>query len=156
MCTADCGNPRRLNRGSPRIESLYCGLPQAEKYQFESGLPQAWPDRMYSWQPERGAWQSTVHLRAVCQGVIPVVAILGIWLRNLANDRIPVPAILHRLFPCFQRHTFLTREFVGVRKIRGGLCAPHARLMHASCTNGLSWQTISWYYPFKLLKISKR
>jgi hypothetical protein len=55
---------------------------------------------MYSWQPERGAWQAVVHLRAVCQEVIPVVAIHGIWPRNLANDRIPAPAILHRHVSC--------------------------------------------------------
>jgi hypothetical protein len=28
--------------------------------------------------PERGTWQSAVHLRAVCQEVIPVAAIRGI------------------------------------------------------------------------------
>jgi hypothetical protein len=98
---------------------------------------------MYSWQAERGAWQPKVHLRAVCQEVIPVVASRGIWPRNLANDRIPAPAILHRQFPCFIRHKFLTRDFLGARQIRGGLFSPKLY------TNGLSWQTISWYYPFK-------
>jgi hypothetical protein len=33
-----------------------------------------WTGRMYCLLHERGAWQSAVHLRAVCQGVIPVVA----------------------------------------------------------------------------------
>jgi hypothetical protein len=79
---------------------------------------------MYSWQPERKAWQSAVHLRAVCQGVIPVVAIRGIWLRSLANEWIPVPAILHWQFPCLLHHKFLTHDFLGVRHIRGGLFRP--------------------------------
>jgi hypothetical protein len=87
-------------------------------------------------------WHSAVCLRAVCQEVIPVVAIRGIWPRNLANDRIPAPAILHRQFPCLLRHKFLLRDFLGVRHIRGGLFRPKLY------TNGLSWQTISWYYPF--------
>jgi hypothetical protein len=88
---------------------------------------------MYSWQPERGAWQSAVHLRAVCQEVFPVVAICGIW--QLANDRIPVPAILHRQFPCLfdARLRWLAADCLGLN----------------AYTNGLSWQTISWYYPFK-------
>jgi hypothetical protein len=75
---------------------------------------------MYSWQPERGAWQSAVHMRAVCQGVIPVVAIRGILLRSLAYGRIPVPAILHRQFPCLLplTHKSLMRGFLGVRQIR--------------------------------------
>jgi hypothetical protein len=66
------------------------------------------------------------------------VAIRGIWLRCLANERIPVPAILHRQFPCLLRHTFLAHDFLGVRQIRGGLFRPNLY------TNGLSWQTISW------------
>jgi hypothetical protein len=71
------------------------------------------------------------------------VAIRGIWPRNLANDQISAPAILHRQFPCLLRHKFLTRDFLGVRLIRGRLFGPQLY------TNGLSWQTISWYYPFK-------
>jgi hypothetical protein len=38
---------------------------------------------------------------------------------------------------------FLTRDFLGVRQVRGGLFRPKLY------TNGLSWQTISWYHPFK-------
>jgi hypothetical protein len=87
---------------------------------------------MFSWQPERGDWQSAVHLRAVCQEVIPVVAIRGICPRNLANDRIPAPAILHRQFPCLLRQKLLTRDFLGVKQIRGGLFRPKLY------TNGLS------------------
>jgi hypothetical protein len=109
---------------------------------FYSGLPQAWPDLMYSRQPERRAWQSAVHLRAVCQEVIPLVAIIAIWPRNLANDQIPAHAILHQQFLCLVRHKFLTRDFRGVRQIHGGLFGPKLY------TNGLSWQTISRYYPF--------
>jgi hypothetical protein len=70
---------------------------------------------MYSWQHERGAWQSAVHLRAVCQEVIPVVAIRGIGPRNLVNDRIPAPAILHRQVSCLLCHKFLKRDSPGAR-----------------------------------------
>jgi hypothetical protein len=35
-----------------------------------------------------------------------IVAIRGIWLRSLANDRIPVPTILHQQFPYLLRHKF--------------------------------------------------
>jgi hypothetical protein len=141
MCAAYCGNPRRLERGLPRIEYPSRGWPQTEVWWWEqiaTGL--TWPR-----QPERGTWQSAVHLRAVCQEVIPVVAIRGIWPRNLASDWIPAPAISHRQLPCLLpvRHKFLTRDFLGVREIRGGLFRPKLY------TNGLSWQTISWYYLFK-------
>jgi hypothetical protein len=81
-------------------------------------------------------WHSAVCLRAVCQEVIPVVAIRGMWPRNLANDQIPAPAILHRQFPCLFSHKILTRDFLVVRQIRGGLLRPKLY------TNGLSWQTI--------------
>jgi hypothetical protein len=60
----------------------------------------AWPGRMYSVLPEHGAWQSAMHLKADCQGVIPVVANRCIWAQSLASGWIPVPAILHRQFPC--------------------------------------------------------
>jgi hypothetical protein len=114
MCAADYGNPRRLERGLPRIEYPSRGLPQTEVWICEfidTGL--TWPQH-----PERGTWQSEGQLRAVCQEVIPDVAIRGIWPRNLANDWIPAPPILHRQFPCLLRYTFLTRNFLGVRQIR--------------------------------------
>jgi hypothetical protein len=60
----------------------------------------------------------------VCQEVIPVVEIRGIWLQNLANDRIPAPTILHQQFPCLLRHKFLTGVFLGVRQTRSGLFRP--------------------------------
>jgi hypothetical protein len=41
------------------------------------------------------------------------------------------------------RHKFLARNFLGIRQICGRLFRPKLY------TNGLSWQTISWYYPFK-------
>jgi hypothetical protein len=97
-----------------------------------------------AWQPKRRAWELAVHLRAVGQGVIPVVAIRGIWMRSLANDRTPVPAILYRQLPCLLRHKCMTRDLLGVRQLRCGLFSPKLY------TNGLSWQTISWYYPFKV------
>jgi hypothetical protein len=138
MWATDCGNPWRLGRGLPRTEYSSRGLPQTEVWIWERiAIGLTW-----SQQPEHGTWQSTVHLRAVCQEVIPVVAIHGIWPQNLANDQIPAPAILHRQFPCLLCHKLLTRNFLGVRQIRG-------RLFRAKLyTNGLSWQTILWYYPF--------
>jgi hypothetical protein len=44
-------------------------------------LPQAWIVPMDTFLPESGAWQSAVQLKAVCQGVIPVVAnrCTGAW-----------------------------------------------------------------------------
>jgi hypothetical protein len=73
-----------------------------------------------------------LNLRVDCQGVISVVANRGTLesglprgysclgkprylTRNLANDRIPAPAILHRQFPSLSRHKFLLRDFPGVR-----------------------------------------
>jgi hypothetical protein len=66
-----------------------------------------------------------------------------IWARNLARDWISAPAILHRQCPCLLRHKFLTRDFLDVRQIRSWLFRPKLY------TTGLSWKTISWYYPFK-------
>jgi hypothetical protein len=102
------------------------------------------------WQPKCRTWPSAVHLRAVCQEVIPVVAIHGIWPRNLANDWIPAPAILHQQFPCLLRHKFLTHDVLGVIQIHGGLFRPKLY------TNGLSWQTISWYYSLRCISLNKR
>jgi hypothetical protein len=100
-------------------------------------------DRSKSYRADCHRLDLTAAAWALCQEVIPVVAIHGIWPRNLANARIPAPAILHRPFPCLLRHKFLTCDFLGVRQIRCGLFRPKLY------TNGLSWQTISWYYPFK-------
>jgi hypothetical protein len=111
------------------------GLPQTEVWIWERIATRlTWPR-----QPERGTWQSSVHLRAVCQEVIPVVAIRGIWPRYLVNDRIQAPAILHRQYPCLLRHKFLTHDFLGVRQIRSGLLRPKLY------TNGLGWQQ-SWAF----------
>jgi hypothetical protein len=88
----------------------------------------------------RIATDISLNLRADCHRLDLTAAT---WVRNLANDRIPAPAIIHRQFPCLLRHKFLTRDFLAVRQIRGGLFRPKLY------TNGLSWQTISLYYPFK-------
>jgi hypothetical protein len=70
-------------------------------------------------------------------------------LRHLTAEHSKWPnsstAILHQQFPCLLCHKFLMRDFLGVRKIPSGLLRPKLY------TNGLSWQTISWYYPFKLI-----
>jgi hypothetical protein len=62
--------------------------------------------------------------------------------RSLAKDWIPVPASLHWQASCLLRHTFLTGDSPGARYMRGGLFRPKLY------TNGLSWHTISRYYPF--------
>jgi hypothetical protein len=53
-----------------------------------------------------------------------------------------------RHFPsvCCDIGKFLRLDFLGVRHIRDGLLRPKLY------TNGLSWHTISWYYPFLLIK----
>jgi hypothetical protein len=54
--------------------------------------------------------RDTVSLRAVCQGVILVVANCGIGVRFATTERYPIPAILHRQSPvssaksCNARH----------------------------------------------------
>jgi hypothetical protein len=44
---------------------------------------------------ERGASQSAMHLKAVCQGDIHVVAYRGVGARSLAKQGNPAPGILH-------------------------------------------------------------
>jgi hypothetical protein len=43
--------------------------------------------------------------RGLCQSAA------HIWVRNLARDSIPAPAILHRESPCLKRYIFLPRDF---------------------------------------------
>jgi hypothetical protein len=64
-----------------------------------------------------------------------------IWAWSLASDWIPVPAMFTS-----PGLLFLIRDFPGVRYLRGGLFRPKLY------TNGLSWHTISWYYPFNMRK----
>jgi hypothetical protein len=100
--------------------------------------------RMYSLLPEREAWQSIVHLRAVCQWVLPAVANRSIWAWSLASEWIPVPAILHREFPCLLRRIFFMRDSTSVKPIRGGLFRTKLYTSMVSV-----WHTISRHYPFK-------
>jgi hypothetical protein len=62
-------------------------------------------------RPETGGWRSAVHLRAVFQGVITVVANSGIGARIKAIDRNPAPSILHRDSPCWKCRKLLTHDF---------------------------------------------
>jgi hypothetical protein len=95
-----------------------------EKIRTYLGLTQS---RAYIWERiAKGLfllWQTTVHLRAVCRGVIPVVANRGIEDRFATKGWNPVPTILYRQFPCSRRHIFLMRDFTSVKPIpvRGGL-----------------------------------
>jgi hypothetical protein len=71
-----------------------------------------------------------------------------IWARNLAKDWIPVPTILHRQLPCLLRHNFSTHDFPAVKPWHGKLFRPKLY------TKGLSWHSISWYYPFNWTQIN--
>jgi hypothetical protein len=51
---------------------------QGQESKLESGLPQACTVRRVRIRPERGSWQSAIHLRADCQAVILVVENCGI------------------------------------------------------------------------------
>jgi hypothetical protein len=74
---------------------------QTQESKFESRMAQACIVRRVRIRPESGArgWQSTVHLKAVCQAVIIIVANRGIGSRELAIESNPDPAILHRETP---------------------------------------------------------
>jgi hypothetical protein len=116
-----------------------CYSPRTE---FESGLPQAWTASRVCIRPEGGGWQSAARSRADCQAVILIVAIRGVRARRLAIEWNPAPAILHREAPCLKRRIFLMRDFTSLKLIRGVLFRPKIYII------GLSWHTISWYYPF--------
>jgi hypothetical protein len=50
---------------------------------------------------------------------------------------------LHREVPCLMCHIFLMRDLTSLKLTRSVLFRPKLY------TNGLSWDTISWYYTFK-------
>jgi hypothetical protein len=121
----------------------------SQRTEFERGPPKAWTARMVRIRPESGGWQSAVHLRADCQGVIIVVAIRGIRARDLAIHILKSsPAILHRETTCLTHHRFLKRDFTSVKLIRSLM------FKLKLYTHGLNWHTISWYYNFKETIIS--
>jgi hypothetical protein len=60
---------------------------------------------------ESGAWKSAVHLKAVCQGDIPVVTYRCIGTRSVAKQCNQAPAILYRESSCLMRQIFQTRDF---------------------------------------------
>jgi hypothetical protein len=96
-------------------------------------------------------WAQNLALRSPLESGLPrSYSCCGNPWHLTANDRIPAPAILHRQFPCLLCHKFLTRNFLSVRQIRSGLFRPKLY------TNGLSWQTILWYYPFNQFNIYRK
>jgi hypothetical protein len=120
-----------------------CYSPRTE---FESGLPQAWTTRRVCIRPEGGGRQSAARSRADRQAVILIVAICGVRARSLAIHWNPAPAILHREAPCLKRRIFLMRDFTSLKLICGVLFRPKIYI------SGLSWHTISLYYPFNYCK----
>jgi hypothetical protein len=128
MCTADCGNPWRLDRGllpsaafRPRIAmnriitALRIATDRCINLRADCHRPDLTACR-YSWQPEHGAWQSAVHLRAVCWGVILLWQSAAFDCGAKKNERIPVPAILHRHFwrTTFEMEYSYTADFLGL------------------------------------------
>jgi hypothetical protein len=96
--TADCQVPRSGCRGQVKsvairsqIHSSVCGNP-IDGYSI-LGNPHS---------KHRGLPQSAAH----------------IWARNLARDRIPAPAFLHRESPCLKRRIFLLRVFSKIPTLR--------------------------------------
>jgi hypothetical protein len=82
---------------------------------------------MYSLLPEREAWQSAVHLKSVCQGVIPDVANRSIWARSLASEFQYPPFFFDSSLFVALRHictVFLMCDSLSVKPIRGRLFCP--------------------------------
>jgi hypothetical protein len=87
-------------------------------------------------------WQNAVHLRAICQEVVPIVANRSIGAQFATTEWNPVPAILHRQSPCSRLNIFFYVQLESVKPIRCRLFTPKLT------TNGHSCHTISWHYPF--------
>jgi hypothetical protein len=73
----------------------------------------------------RGLWHSTENLSA-----------------ELSKRLNSSTCHFHRQVSCLLRYKFLMPDSPGARYICGGLFRPKLY------TNGLSWHTITWYYPF--------
>jgi hypothetical protein len=116
----------------------------SQRTKFESGLPQAWTARRVRIRPEGGGWQSAAWSRADCQAVVLIVAIRGVRERSSTIEWNPAPTILHWEAPCLKRRIFFMRDFTSLKLIHGILFRPKLYI------SGLSWHTISWYYPFQL------
>jgi hypothetical protein len=104
-------------------------------------------------------------MRVDCAGLTWLHVFLATWARSLAI-RIPLESVLPRTYSCCSnpRHLIAelskwpnssTRHFTSTVPLfdtsyifdarHGGLFRPKLN------TNGLSWQTISWYYPFNII-----
>jgi hypothetical protein len=139
---SNAADSHNMNNFLANRSQTYCGMPTtARQYTAECQLlGTIWPRNATDQKVPLLNFPRNATNRATV--LSPWHSAVHIWPRNLANDWIPAPAILHRQFPCLLRHKILMRDFLGVRQIRGGLFRPKLY------TNGLSWQTISWYYPF--------
>jgi hypothetical protein len=71
--TADCGNPRCLERMATNKITVM-RIATDRNLNLRADCHRHFLAAFYSLLPERGAWQSASHLRAVCQVVIPTVA----------------------------------------------------------------------------------
>jgi hypothetical protein len=76
-----------VNSADCHYENGYTADCQSQESKFESGLPQACTLRMVRIRPQSGSWQSALHWKAVCQGVIIIVVpIYVISPRELAKE----------------------------------------------------------------------
>jgi hypothetical protein len=103
--TADCHKQDNRTANCPKEDNRTADC-HSQEFKFESRLSRGyscWGKPWYIW--ERFAkglfllWQTALHLRAVCQAVIPVVANSSIGARLATTEWNPIAAILHRQSP---------------------------------------------------------
>jgi hypothetical protein len=130
-CTAECQGLKTVARFVAFRGKFQSGTVQSLAFRGQI-VPRSWHSAVYWqwWLAFRSMFESGLPRSYSCCGNPQYI--------YLAKDWIPAPAILHREPPCLLRHKFLTRDF----PIRGELFRPKLY------TKGLSWHSISWYYPF--------
>jgi hypothetical protein len=128
MCATDCGNPRRLERGLWQSASFRTRIAKNRII-----VARIATDRSKNLKADcrrldftAATWARNMAICSPLESSLPrsYSCCGNPRPRNLANDRITAPAILHRQFPCLLRHKFLTFDFLGVRQTRGGLFRP--------------------------------
>jgi hypothetical protein len=139
MCTAECKGLRRscgLWRFAENLRAEPFLWHSAVKFYQGVGIPQyigEW------WLAFRSPLESDLPRSYSCCGNLRhLTAELGKWPNSSTRHFTSTVPLFVTV-----RHKLLRRDFLGVRKTRSRLFRPKLY------TNGLSWQTISWYYPFK-------